>query len=395
MKISVAIIGGGTAALFAAAFLDAEKYEVTIYEKKSTLGRKFLVAGDGGFNLTHSEPIGYMISRYGPSSFMKPALERFTNEDLVSWLQELGVPTYIGSSKRVFPEKGIKPITVLNAILDLLAKKGVSVIPNRTFTGWDDNYNLMFADDAIVEADIKIFALGGSSWKVTGSDGTWMPIFQYNNIETVPFHAANCAYGIAWPSDFIKRNEGLPLKNIAIESAGHRQKGEVVITKFGLEGNAIYALSQEINAQLRSDGAAQIYLDCKPTLTQESIFNKLQSSRLKTTEKLKQTLKLSATQIQLVKSHSSRETFLHMNALSKFIKRIPLTIQSAATIEESISTTGGVSLAAVTKNYQLKNLDNTYCIGEMLDWYAPTGGYLIQGCASMGVYLARSLNKDI
>jgi len=393
MKKSVAIIGGGTAGLFAAAFLDTDKYEVTIYEKKATVGRKFLVAGDGGFNLTHSESINEMVHRYLPESFLQSALESFSNLDFRTWLDKLGIATYIGSSKRVFPKQGIKPIAVLNAILNLMKEKSVAIKVNKSFTGWSENEELLFSDGELVTADFKIFALGGASWKVTGSDGSWLSTFSDKGITTISFQATNCAYEVAWPEEFVDRNEGKPLKNIAIESKGQTQKGEVVVTKYGLEGNAIYALSPELNAQLHSEGIAQIHVDLKPTLSLEVLQKKLNDSQLKTTEKLKLNLKLSSTQIQLIKSHSSKEEFLDTDKLSQLIKTFPLSILSSATIDEAISTSGGLSLDAVTADYELKKIKNTYCIGEMLDWFAPTGGYLVQGCASMGVFVAKTLNE--
>ncbi|TRX35101.1 NAD(P)-dependent oxidoreductase [Flavobacterium sp. ZT3R18] len=394
MKKSVSIIGGGPAALLLAVFLDVQKFKVTIYEKNKALGRKFMVAGKGGFNLTHSEPIAELIARYTPSHLLQEALLNFDNQDFRNWIDTIGIPTYIGSSKRVYPESGIKPIAVLNAILAVLDKQETDIQYKHTWTGWNSNHDLIFNTDVEVKSDYTIFALGGSSWKVTGSDGTWLDLFKTEGIDTTPFLASNCAYRIHWPEDFIKEHEGSPLKNIAISCLNKRQKGEAVITRFGLEGNAIYALSPQIREELESHQKATIFLDLKPTLSFEDLLQKIKESTLKkTSEKLGKELKLSAAQIGLLKKYLSKETYLNPELLAQNIKKLRIEITGSAPLNDAISTTGGIQLNAVDKNFQLKKLKNQYCIGEMLDWDAPTGGYLLQACFSMGVHLARHLNS--
>jgi predicted Rossmann fold flavoprotein len=250
MKKTISIIGGGPSSFLLAAFLDTEKFDITIYEKNKTAGRKFLVAGKGGFNLSHSEPISELTKRYTPIDFLKNSLLHFTNEDFKDWLNTLEIPTYIGSSKRVYPKQGIKPITVLSTILNHLKKKGIIFKYEHTFSGWDSKNNLII-NDAIISSDFTVFSLGGGSWKITGSDGSWLETFQKKGIPTIPFEASNCAFKIDWKSEFIEKNEGDPLKNITISCAEKTQKGEAVITRFGLEGNAIYGLSPQIRAQLK------------------------------------------------------------------------------------------------------------------------------------------------
>lgn len=393
MKKSIAIIGGGPAALLLAAFLDEKKYTITIYEKNATLGRKFLVAGKGGFNLTHSEPIDDFIERYTPPSFLKEALIGFSNQDLRDWLNSIGIPTFIGTSKRVYPEKGIKPIEVLNTILNVLDKKGVVINFNYTWRGWSDTNEHIFNTGTSVKVDYTIFALGGGSWKVTGSDGSWLKPFEQKGIEAIPFQASNCGYKINWPTQFITRHEGNPLKNIAISCANQQQKGEVVVTKFGLEGNVIYALSPKIRITLNSKQKASITLDLKPALTVDRVFEKLKSSPLKnTTDTLKVHLKLSPVQIGLLKSITSKEDFINLESLSHNIKNLELEVVGTSPIDKAISSVGGISLNAINEQFELNKLPNQFCIGEMLDYDAPTGGYLLQSCFSMGVYLAKCLN---
>ena len=393
MKKQITIIGGGPSAFLLASFLDAEKFTINIYEKNKTVGRKFLVAGKGGFNLTHSESINQLIKRFTPINFLDKALLNFTNIDFRNWLDQIEIPTYIGSSKRVFPEKGIKPIEVLNAILKSLKKKGVIITYNHTFSDWDPKGNPIINNKTIA-TDYTVFSLGGGSWKVTGSDGMWLDTFSKKGIKTKVFQASNCGYKIDWKSNFIQKHEGTPLKNIAISCNNIIQKGEAVITKFGLEGNAIYGLSPEIRAQLNAISKATVFIDFKPSLTLENILSKIKKSIFKnTTQILKKELKLSPSQIDLLKTYLSKESYLNIESLAKNIKKFPLELIETASIDEAISTVGGIDLNAISKNFELKKMPNQFCIGEMLDWDAPTGGYLLQASASIGVYLAKYLNE--
>ena len=394
VKKSVSIIGGGPAALILAALLDCKKFKVTVYEKNKTLGRKFLVAGKGGFNLTHSEPIAELIARYTPPHFLEKSLLDFDNDDFRKWINSIGIPTYIGSSKRVYPESGIKPITVLNAILDVLDKQGVAIQYQQTWTGWTSNDEIVFNGNKAIKSDYTIFAMGGGSWKVTGSDGFWLDLFERESIPIVPFQSSNCAYRVNWPEDFISEHEGSPLKNIAISCLNKRQKGEAVITRFGLEGNAIYALSPQIREELERLQKATIFLDMKPTLRYEDLLDKIKKSTFKkTSETLQKEVKLSLAHVGLLKKYLSKETYLNPELLAQNIKKLSIEITGSALLNDAISTTGGIQLNAVDENFQLNVKKSNYCIGEMLDWDAPTGGYLLQACFSMGMHLARHLNK--
>ena len=393
MKKTISIIGGGPTSLLLAAFLDVDKFDITIYEKNKTLGRKFLVAGKGGFNLTHSEPIYDLIERYTPSDFLKNSLSSFTNNDFRKWLHDLGIPTYVGSSKRVYPEEHIKPIIVLNTILNHIKKKGIHFKYNHVFTGWDTQNNLIINNE-ITCSDYTVFCLGGGSWKITGSDGVWLKTFEEKGIKTIPFEASNCAFKIDWNSKFIENNEGIPLKNITISCANKQQKGEAVITRFGLEGNAIYGLSPQIRAQLKLHNKALIYIDFKPTFTLENVASKIKKSNFKnTTQILKKELKLSPSQITLLKTYLSKDSYLNTEIISKYIKKFPLEVNDLSILDEAISTVGGIDINAVDTNFQLHKIPNQFCLGEMLNWDAPTGGYLLQACASNGVFLAKYLNK--
>lgn len=403
MKKSVAIIGGGPSALMLAAELDEKKFNVTIYEKNAAVGRKFLVAGDGGFNLTHSEETQQFINRYTPTAFFEPLISSFTNVALRQWLQSLGIETFVGSSKRVFPLKGIKPIEVLTAIINSINRKNVTIKTRCSWEGWDSD-NLVFTNTATagiskklklkIKPDIIVFALGGASWKITGSDGMWKELFESKGISVLPFQPSNCAFEVKWNESFIKQVEGKSLKNIALKCGALEKKGELVITKRGLEGGAIYALSGEIREQLNSKNSAEIYLDLKPHYTIEKIKTKLYNrGNQSLTKHLESELNLSSVQLTLLKALLQKDEFTNSAILAEKIKNLPIKITATAPLDEAISTAGGVSLDEIDKSFQLKKHSDNYVIGEMLNWDAPTGGYLLQGCFSMGYFLAKTLNE--
>lgn len=418
-KQNIAIIGGGPASLMLACSLDANKFNISIYEKNAALGRKFLVAGKGGFNLTHSEDVTQFAERYHPQKFIEPFIEHFSNTDFRNWLKQFGIETYVGTSKRVFPKKGIKPIEVLKAIESVLKKNNVSIYYNHDWKGWS-NEQLIFQKSnnqtSRINADVVVFALGGASWKVTGSDGSWTSYFNEKGIQINKFYPSNCAYKINWNPTFIKTYQGSPLKNCEFTSGNISRKGEAVITEFGIEGSGIYPLSPEIRKQLirpnishpelvsgahemlkqvQHDGVAKLYIDFKPDLTLEEIIERIENKgKFSIKEVLEKKINLSDTQIELLKTYSSKEEYNNVQILSQHIKSFPLHIVGLAPMDDAISTVGGISLNEVTDGLELKKLPNHYCLGEMLDWDAPTGGYLLQACFSMGKFLADKLNRD-
>jgi hypothetical protein len=349
--------------------------------------------------LTHSEDASLLVNRYTPASFFLPLIKKFNNIDFQHWLENISIPTYIGSSKRVFPKKGIKPVAVLNAILSLIAQRNIPIKTQHLWKGWSPNNELIFENQSntiFIKPDITVFALGGASWKITGSDGNWVSHFKEKSITIIPFQASNCAYKIDWPSSFIEVTEGKSLKNISLTCNTVKKKGEVVITKFGLEGGAIYALSPEIRRELTFQGYSIIYIDLKPSLSEESIFNKIKQRGNNSISKLLETeLNMNSLQLSLLKSFLNKTDFTNPETLAKSIKQFPLRIINQAPIEEAISTVGGISLDEITNHFELKKLPNNFVIGEMLDWDAPTGGYLLQGCFSFGYTLASYLNSSI
>jgi uncharacterized flavoprotein (TIGR03862 family) len=396
LKKTVAIIGGGAAAMMLACSLDRSKFIVSIYEKNKSLGRKFLVAGDGGFNLTHSENINRFCERYRNAAFIKPFLKHFSNTDCIHWLNTIGIETFVGSSKRVFPVKGIKPIQVLKSIEKKIAENEVTLFYKHEWKGWKGD-DLLFINEGIIKEvkhDITVFALGGASWNVTGSDGRWIDLFAQKGIATVPFSPSNCAFKVDWKPEFIKDNDGKALKNAAFRCDDKMQKGEAVITQFGIEGSGVYPLSENIRKQLTAHQKAIIHVDFKLELTEKQLVDILKNEpKLSIKDVLLKRIKLSKTQFELIKNYTSKEEYHSPQFVANYIKHFPIHIAGLGDIDEAISTTGGISLTEVTTHLACKNIANTYFMGEMLDWDAPTGGYLLQACFSMGNYLASHLNE--
>lgn len=398
-KQNITIIGGGPASLMLACSLDTSKYNVAIYEKNATLGRKFLVAGDGGFNLTHSEEKEQFVNRYHPKQFNEPFLNHFSNTDFRDWLKSIGIETYVGTSKRVFPVKGIKPIEVLNAIASVLKKNNVSIHYNHEWKGWN-NEQLIFQtsnnQSLTVTSDVIVFAMGGASWKVTGSAGNWTSYFEEKKIQINPFYPSNCAYKINWDSELIKQISGQALKNCAFSCGSTHKKGEAVLTNFGIEGSGVYALSKEIREQLISNKKAELLIDFKPELSLEEIQNRFENrGKLLIKDVLEKKINLSSVQVKLLKFQTTKEEYNRPETISQLIKKFPLILIDFAPIDDAISTVGGIDLKEVSENLELKKLRNYYCMGEMLDWDAPTGGYLLQACFSMGKFLADKLNQKL
>jgi uncharacterized flavoprotein (TIGR03862 family) len=399
LKKKISIVGGGACALMLGSELDPSRFEISIFEKNAALGRKFLVAGEGGLNLSHSEDLHLLKQRYTPLHFMDRALTHFSNRALREWMSTLGIETYVGSSGRIFPKRGIKPIAVLNAIQDKLQTNQVKLYVKHEWEGFSVSGNLLFktGNGTIeIQSDVVIFCLGGASWPVTGSSGNWTEQFKRKGIQTVPFRASNCAFQIDWPNELASKIEGAALKNVLLGCSGASHFGEVVLTQFGIEGSGIYPLSPQIRHQIEGNGKAELHLDLKPTLTEAKVLQKIseRSAKVQLGAWLKTKLKLSDEAVLLLKSGLSKEQFLDPVTLARKIKKIRLTILALSPIEDAISTVGGISLKEITENFELKKMPGYFALGEMLDYDAPTGGYLLQSCFSMGKYLADHLNKN-
>ncbi len=388
----IIIIGGGASGLIAADFL-SQKYEVHIFEKGKTVGRKFLVAGNGGFNLTNQATDAELLAHYSPTPILHAALQQFGTEDTRKYFAGLGIPTFIGSSGRVFPERGFKPIEVLQALKNRLLENGVSFHFKHEFIGFDADMKPLIRNEEETLtpfADKYLFALGGASWSVTGSDGTWLDFFSQKDIKTVPFQASNCGLNVNWSENFKERHAGKPLKNIAVTCGNKTVKGEGLITEYGLEGNAIYPIIPEVRAALNQGKEAFLYFDFKTQNTESQLFNKIEG-RLLIPKNYAFSFKLSKSQIALIKEYSTKDEYLDCEKFIGKIKRTTVKVESLRPIEEAISTVGGIDISEVNDDFSLRQFPHLFVLGEMLDWDAPTGGFLLQGCFSSAVYSANSL----
>ena len=397
MKKTIAIVGGGASALMLACELNSKKYNISLFEKNAALGRKFLVAGDGGLNLTHSENEKAFNLNYTPHQFLLPALTHFSNKDLVVSMNRLGIETFVGTSGRVFPKKGIKPIMVLEKFIETIRNKNIRVYFKHEWKGFSENNELLFETPLGIKKQIfdsVIFCLGGASWPVTGSKGDWVHFFTEKSIQVNSFKASNCSFKINWPNEIIKQIVGKPLKNCAITCANKTHLGEVVLTNFGIEGSGIYPLSPLIRGEIEKYGSSKITIDFKPQLSFNEVLKRISCPATKNsyTENIAKQLNLTKTHLALLKANSNKHDFLDPVKLTAHLKKMELVISELGPVNKAISTVGGIDLNEISEKFELKKLKNNFVIGEMLDYDAPTGGYLLQSCFSMGKFLADYLN---
>lgn len=387
--LRVAIIGGGPAGMIAADRL-ADTFEVDLYEQGRTLGRKFLVAGDGGLNITTSQEGEALRTWYAPSAWMDPMLDAFGPPELRAWLQDLGIPTFIGSSGRVFPERGIKPAEVLKAITTRLQNKGVRVHLEHRFIGFDPAARPLMEHTGKtfgVQADHMLFALGGASWSKTGSTGEWRTHFDAIGITRVPFRASNCGIEIDLPTS-VRQHAGKPLKNISITVGERTIRGEATITEHGLEGNAIYPLIPAIRAQLDAHGEAELIMDLKPDSAVDALEQRLSGAAWK--ERMS-ALRMDRPTVALFKAFTPVQRYLDGRSLPQDVKQLRVPVKGLRPIEEAISTVGGIALDEVNDDLSLKKYPHLLVAGEMLDWDAPTGGFLLQGAFTTGRWAAEAI----
>lgn len=383
----VVIIGGGPAGLMAATQLLKSDCEILLLDQKASVGRKFLVAGDGGFNLTHSENKLELMEKYD-SDWMKQAVRTFPNKDFIKFLKQIGIETKVGSSGKIFPEDEIKPIQVLNAWKQHLEGR-VQFQLNCRFVNFEEN-ELTFEREGKSEKitfDYLILALGGKSWPVTGSDGTWTQIFEEKGIELTPFQPSNS--GLVLYDNWLSDLEGKILKNIRTSCGNQSCSGDLVCTSYGLEGKPAYA----INGALRKMEKPVFKVDLKPQMNTEKVLEILKKAK-NPSQGLKE-LKLGEVAIFWIKNFVSKERFLNPKELAKAIKEFPIGIKGFRPIEEVISCAGGVSDTEISESGELNKFPNVFVAGEMIDWDAPTGGYLIQGCVSSGYVVGKSIAKQL
>jgi uncharacterized flavoprotein (TIGR03862 family) len=390
----VAIVGGGPAGLMAGDMLARNGAGVTVYDQMPAVGRKFLLAGRGGLNLTHSGPIEQFLGRYGSAEpRLRPAIEALSPDDLRAFSGELGQPTFVGSSGRVFP-KAMKASPLLRAWLRSLDTMGVTFKLRHRWLGWDDAGRLVFdAPDGrlVVTADANVLALGGASWPRLGSDGGWVTAMAQAGIAVAPLRPANCGFLVDWSDIFRGRFEGQPLKRIALSFGGRSVRGEAVITKLGLQGGGLYALSDRLREAIAAAGHAVLQIDLCPDRSAAALEQKLSAPRRKQslTNVLRKAASLSPAAIGLLREASTRLSQLAPAELASLIKAVPIRLAGIEPIAKAISTAGGVSFDEIDANFMLRRRPGTFVAGEMLDWEAPTGGYLLQACFATGAAAGR------
>ncbi|MGJ4998932.1 NAD(P)/FAD-dependent oxidoreductase [Bradyrhizobium sp. HKCCYLS3077] len=391
---NIAIIGAGPAGLMAAEVLAEGGVSVTVYDAMPSVARKFLMAGRGGLNLTHSEELSAFLQRYRDAApWLAPAIQAFSPQQLRDWCEALGQPTFVGSSGRVFPV-AMKASPLLRAWLRRLDAQGVRIELRYRWTGWDDQGRLIFDTPngpRAIAADATVLALGGASWPRLGSDGGWVPILAAKGIAITPLRPANCGFTVCWSDLFRDRFEGQPLKGIALSFGGRSVRGEAVVTRDGIEGGAVYALSAELREAIALNGEAVLHVALRPDLETPDLIRRLSAPRGKQSfsNVLRKALQLSPVAIGLLqevaKTLGQSLSSLPPDRLAALINAVPIKSTGTAGLARAISSAGGIARDELDADYMLRRLPGVFAAGEMLDWEAPTGGYLLQASFATGV----------
>ncbi|TXM60456.1 TIGR03862 family flavoprotein [Methylobacterium sp. WL120] len=387
LRDTVAIVGGGPAGLAAAEVLSAAGHAVAVYERMPSVGRKFLLAGRGGLNLTHSEPAPDFLRRYHPSGSLGRAIEAFPPDALRAWCEDLGEPTFVGSSGRVFP-KAFKASPLLRAWLRRLEASGVRIHTRHRLAAFEDG-TLVFETPegkSWTRPKAVLLALGGASWPRLGSDGAWVPMLENLGVAVAPLRPANAGFVVAWSEHFRERFAGQPLKRIGLAADGVIVRGEAVVTADGIEGGAIYAVSRALRAMIERKGAARLVLDLRPDLTLRALADRLSDPRPgeSMATRLRKGAGLSPVAAGVLRESAGVALPADPDALAGLIKAAPLRLHAMASMERAISTAGGVGLDGLDAGFMVRKRPGLFVAGEMLDWEAPTGGYLLQGAISSG-----------
>jgi uncharacterized flavoprotein (TIGR03862 family) len=393
----VAVVGGGPAGLIAAEHLRAAGAEVDLYERMGSVGRKILIAGKGGLNLTHSESFAPFVARYREAAaWVQPWLERFDANALREWARGLGVETFVGSSGRVFPND-LKAAPLLRGWVRRLREQGVRFhVQHRLIAIEATRLHFDTAAGTVeVMADAVVLALGGGSWAKLGSDGAWVELLRARGVEVRDLAPSNCGFECDWSADFRARCAGLPVKPVAaawIDAAGQRQyrQGEFVLTEHGIEGSLIYALSADLRSQIERDGRTELWLDLFPERSLEQLRRAWQRARSgeSTGSKLRKRLGLEGARLALVYERLPKSAMADAEVLLPALKALPLQLTATRPLDEAISSAGGVRREALDARLMLRDLPGVFCAGEMLDWEAPTGGYLLTACFASGARAA-------
>ncbi len=399
-RMSVAIIGAGPAGLMAAEVLANGGANVTVYDAMPTAGRKFLMAGRGGLNLTHSEPLAQFLARYREAMpHLKSAIDAFPPHALRDWSEALGQPTFVGSSGRVFP-KAFKASPLLRAWLRRIDAAGVQFAFRHRWIGWDANGRLLFQTPdgpRAIDARGTVLALGGASWPRLGSDGAWVETLAARGVTISPLQPANSGFTVAWSDTFRDRFEGQPLKATAHSFGPHSVRGEAIVTRTGIEGGAIYALSAELREAIQREGQATLHVGLRPDLKFDDLTTRLSAPKGKQSLSnfLRKAAHLSPVAIGLLQeaAKASGPSLASMPPadLARLVNAVPIRLTGVAPIARAISSAGGISFGAIDENFMLRRLPGVFAAGEMLDWEAPTGGYLLQASFATGAAAGRGV----
>ena len=394
----VVIVGGGPAGLMAAEVLSAlPGLAVDVYDAMPSVGRKFLMAGKGGMNITHSEPLPDFVGRYGArAGQLAPWLAAFSPTALRDWIHGLGIDTFVGTSGRVFPTE-MKAAPLLRAWLHRLRSQGVHFHVRHRWLGWS-GAGLRFATpdgEIVVQAAAVILALGGGSWARLGSDGAWVPVLRDSGIDVAPLKPANCGFDVAWSPYFSERFAGQPVKPVVASFAGQTRQGEFNITATGIEGGLVYALSAPLRDALARDGHAALTLDLAPGRSIERLAADLARPRGRDSlaNHLRRRAGLEGVKAALLRDLCPPETLAAPALLAAAIKALAVPVGATRPIDEAISTAGGVSFAALDEALMLHGKPGVFCAGEMVDWEAPTGGYLLTACLASGRVAAAGVRR--
>jgi len=400
--VEAAVVGAGPAGLMAAQVLAEAGAAVTVLEAMPSPGRKFLMAGRGGLNLTHSEALPQFLARYrGAGHRLEDAITGFSPRDLCRFSEALGEPTFVGSSGRVFPQS-FKASPLLRAWLARLQSLGVRLALRHRFTGWDDDGRLRFATpagDRAVAARASVLALGGASWPRLGSDGGFVGMLAARGVAITALRPANCGFLVPWSEVFRDRFEGCPLKGIALTFGARTVRGEAVVTRAGIEGAAVYALSAELRDAIAAAGTATVRVGLRPDAGEGDLVSRLAQprGRLSLSNFLRRAVHLSPVAIGLLheaaKASGVAVATLSPQGLAAAINAVPVTLTAAAPLARAISTAGGIAFAELDEDFMIRRLPGVFAAGEMLDWEAPTGGYLLQASFATGAAAGRGAAK--
>jgi uncharacterized flavoprotein (TIGR03862 family) len=392
----VAVVGGGPGGLMAAEVLATGGVSVTVFEHMPSVGRKFLLAGRGGLNLTHSEPLETFLDRYGGArGRLAPAIAAFGPDSLRAWCAGLGEETFVGSSGRVFPSS-FRATPLLRAWLRRLDDLGVDIRVRHSWTGWDGGGALLVADAAgvvsPVAADATVLAVGGASWPRVGSTGSWVPAVVDAGVEVAPLRPANCGLRVAWTPAFSERLAGTPLKNVALAHGATVARGDAVVTRDGLEGGAVYAVAASLRDEVEAGGEAVLRLDLRPDLPVGRLADRLRRRRPRDSASTAlRRAGLGPVEVGLLREATANQLPADPGELARLVKRLPVPVTGTASIDRAISSAGGVALGEVDETFMLRRRPGTFVAGEMLDWEAPTGGYLLQATFATAVAAARGV----